>query len=437
VPPETFLGIDVGTSAVKAAAFDADGKVMAAARARLPRLEVHGDAAVQPLGAVLIATEQVVQDVTHGIEPALAALVTQRDTAIALDANEECARDLISWRDGRHRQCESVWDALAAEPGHLPEGPIRVRSLLSFLVERWTGVAAETEGTLSRHLAEPALCRLRQWRGDVDVPCIVSTEEPISTRPGCALPAGIPLFLSSGDKNAELLGAGVTGTSSAGLSLGSAISLGVTVSGGRPEDVPGCVITRAALRDAWNVETGLATGMDGLDVLRKWCGRPDLVPDARWRTDLWMVPTFAGAIDNERATGLIDGMRPSTTIEDLARAWAQGVACELARLMTRIDAAAGPVEELRIHGGGADALWQRLLADVMDLPVRLLTDPWCGARGSVLAALIDSGRQAQAEALMDVAEALLTPAELPDRTIRPSVIRYREHYDSLMKASRA
>jgi sugar (pentulose or hexulose) kinase len=432
---DVHVGIDIGTSAVKVAAFNARGHVIASSRASLPQLNIRGAAATQPLAELVRITERVVRDVAYGASPVLVGLATQRDTAIVLDAEGVPGRDLISWRDVRHVRHGSIWDALAAEPGVLPDGPVRVRSLSSYLAERWTGEAAETEGTRSRHLGAAALDRLRALRSDVDVPRSVGAGEPIAgARDNAPLPRGVPLILSSGDKNAELVGAGVTARARAGISLGSAISLGMMVRGDRPQDIPGAVISAAALADGWNVETGLVVGLQGLDLLRRMSSQPELAPDGRWRTDLWCIPAFAGALDQPRALGMLVGLRETTTASDLARAWAQGVACELARLAPCVEAAGGVIEDVRVYGGGADAGWQRLLADVLDRPVRLVDDPWCGARGALIAALLRRGRPELADALLAEAEATMSDAMMPDAATRARVARYRERYQVLLAA---
>jgi sugar (pentulose or hexulose) kinase len=194
------------------------------------------------------------------------------------------------------------------------------------------------------------------------------------------------------------------------------------------------VISAAALADGWNVETGLVVGLQGLDLLRRMSSQPELAPDGRWRTDLWCIPAFAGALDQPRALGMLVGLRETTTASDLARAWAQGVACELARLAPCVEAAGGVIEDVRVYGGGADAGWQRLLADVLDRPVRLVDDPWCGARGALIAALLRRGRPELADALLAEAEATMSDAMMPDAATRARVARYRERYQVLLAA---
>ena len=432
---DVHVGIDIGTSTVKVAAFNTRGRVIASSRAALPQLNIRGAAATQPLAELVRITERVVGEVARGATPSLVGLVTQRDTVIVLDGAGVPGRDLISWRDVRHVRHGSLWDALAAEPGVLPDGPLSVRSLASYLTERWTGEAAETAGTRPRHFDAPALERLRALRTDIDVPRSVGPGESVAVAHDAApMPAGVPLVLSSGDKNAELVGAGVTAPARAGISLGSAISLGMMVQGGRPQETPGAVISAAALADSWNVETGLVVGLQGLDLLRRLSSQPELAPDARWRTDLWCIPAFAGALDQARAVGMLAGLRETSTAADLARAWAQGVACELARLAPCVEAASGPIEDVRVYGGGADAGWQRLLADILDRPVRLVDDPWCGARGALIAALLMRGRRETADAILAEAEATMSEVIVPDAATRSRVARYRERYQMLLAA---
>ncbi len=427
---DAFLGIDVGTTAAKAALFDAHGEILRAARVRLPALHVNGAIATQPLHALVEQTEDLVCDIVGTAPIRLLALTTQRDTAIVLDAVGSPLGDLVSWRDVRHTQHGTLWDALAIE-GSLPTH-IRVRSLPSYLSERWTGEAVEARGNRPRHQSAAALETLRALDVSFDAPKEVDVGARVGTiRASSRLPSGVALHVTTGDKNAEMLGAGVNSAGIAGLSLGSAISLGIVVNE-RPEAAAGCVLTAAAEAGRWNVETGLLVGVDGLDILRAWYGRPDLEPDPCWRDGLWCVPLFGGAIDRPDARAMLSGLTASTAPGDVARAWAQGVACELARLLPSLERAGGVLSEIRTYGGGAGTLEPSLLADVLDRPVRALDDVWCGARGAVMSALLACGDAERAHTLLASVQDRLAPAYLPDPARRHAVARYRAVYERLI-----
>lgn len=418
------LAIDVGTSAVKAAAFDGAGRVLASAHAPMPPLRRCGAETVQPLVDIERAVDRVAREIAAAGTPALVALTTQRDTALLLDGAGSPLTDLISWRDTRHLRCGSLWAALEDVPG-----TVRVRSLASHLVERWTGRAVETEATRPHHQRDAALDALRARARDVDLPETVAIGTRAGeARDGCALPAGTSVHLTVGDKNAELLGAGIEAPGIAGLSIGSAISLGIAVRGPPPRARPGTVVTRAGVPDTWNVETGLIAGTSVLDRLRTWAARPDLEPDDDWRPDLWCVPLPAGGLDEPSATGVLAGLTESTSPGDLVRAWAQGVACELAHLLPLLTADHAMPLELRVLGGGADGTWARLLADVLGIPTRTARGA-CGPRGALLCVRLHEGDAGGAAALRGGIE--LSPSIRPAPARAADLTRYLDRYARL------
>lgn len=433
----TRLGIDVGTSGVKVAAFDDDGTVIRAVRAPMPPLHTEGRAVTQDCGAVIDTIENAVRDVADALDtaPAFAALCVQRDTAVLLDARLRPVTDLVSWRDSRYIEYGTLWDALAARMPETLRDARRARSLTSLLTERWTNFAVETPGTKPRHLADDAGRRLRRLLPHADVPLEIDVAAASGrTHLDVALPAGIPLHPTSGDKNAELLGAGVREPGVAGLSLGSAISLGTVVPGVYPESGPGRVITHAALPDAWNVETGLLFGMTTLDEWRRETGIADLAPAPDWEWDLRFVPESAGALDGQAVAATMDGIDEDTAPARACRAWAQGVACELARLLPCLERDA-PIRTITLYGGAADTTWQRLFADVLDRPVRLLQDPWCGARGAVAAVLLASAQTEAADRLLHSGTG--KPVEPPaDHALRQRITRYRAGWERLLEEAR-
>ncbi|MBA3346728.1 MAG: hypothetical protein H0T44_15735 [Gemmatimonadales bacterium] len=289
-----YVGVDVGTSAVKVAAFDGRGELLEAVRRPMPGLELSGEAAVQPLEGCVEAVNGALSGLALPENlRRFVALTTQRDTALLADAEGRALTPLISWRDRREQRYGSLWDALAAETAAVIEQARVVRSLTSELSLRWTGRSAETTESLPRHLSDCAAERL-------DAVCGRRIRRPEMVELGTGagrLPGGPPLHLTAGDKNCELLGNGVLHPGTAGLSLGSAVSLGVAVQGSRPDAAAGVVVTPAAFAGGWNVETGLPVGMQAEQMWNDWLAgeltlEPSLLPG------LWCLPFFA-----ERSTG--------------------------------------------------------------------------------------------------------------------------------------
>lgn len=436
------IGLDVGTTAVKAAAFAADGELIARARGSLPPVVTDGPRATQDVRGVVESATGILVELLATLARDSAgpvrfvALTTQRDTVVVVDGDSVPVSDLVSWRDRRWLTAPSLWDALAAEG---EEPPVAVRSLTSLLTEAWTGHAAESAATLPRDLRGSPRERLRALAGHaVDLPDML----PVGASVGVLrLPAArsAPLHVTSGDKNCELLGGGVRGPEVAGLSLGTAISLGTLVGEAgalavSTEDAaPGVVRTPAALAGRWNVEVGLIGAWDALALAEGIADGEG--PASQLNTDVFCVPYFDGALDAPGARPAFAGLTLETDPRTLLQAWAQGVVGELRRMRPALERAAGETLARVVLSGGnaAPRGWAGLVASGLSLPVFTTGDAWAGARGAVLAVLEACGEPAAPEA----------PVE-SDRgpVVRPSgspvlAMEYYKAWDRLASEARA
>lgn len=390
-----LVGIDVGTSSAKAAAFDPTGRVVARVRLAMPPLLRRRGGVVQSAREVRAAANGALEALEAECGGwSRIALTCQRDTFLLVDRRGRPATDLVSWRDQRAASGRPLVDLLLDEldvrdgpggagPGGSDDGTaLRARSLASWLTEVWTGRAAETSATWPRHLSGESRERVVDRLGVEALP----DEVPVGGVAGER--NGAPLHPTSGDKNCELLAAGATGER-AGLSLGSAISLGVAAAG-EIRARPGIVVSPAAVAGRHDVETGLAVGVDGGERIARLVGLPPTrPPDPAWRTVPLCVPWLGRALDGAGEGLTFEGVAEHTTPADLHQAWAQGVVAELARLRPSLERAAGTeVREIVLYGGAAGGGWPDLVAGGTDLPVRPIDDPWLGARGAVLSSLL-------------------------------------------------
>lgn len=387
LPSSPAVGLDVGTTSVKAAVWRVgpdglDGlQDLPAATARLPLPPVQHwqGLPVQDVEGVARVAEAALEALDLAGLDLNVAFTTQRDTLLLVDAVGRPLTPLLSWRERRHlADAESRQWLLSSAAPEVGDGPDPPRPLP---LEQWL---------------------LHRWRSGIPVPGLRGT---------------IPVY-AGGDKNCEYLALGATPhrPSRAVISLGSAISLGVAMAAKHPPvPVPGTVITPAAgsaasgaQRGAWNVETGILSGMPGLEEaaalagVEAWGG-----PIPATSEDAWIcIPWFGGALDNPDARGGVwlaapsgsvrtdpSGPRapglPGLTPPRLARVWAQGVAAELARLAPRVEQVTGvSIRDVRVTGGGVargGQVWAELFRAALRRPVRVVDDPWAGCRGALMA----------------------------------------------------
>lgn len=352
-----MIALDLGTSRLKALHTDTGKTAVVPA----PPLQHREGTVTQALPALLDAVDQLLDALWD--RPAPVVLTAQRDTVVVGD-------HLVSWRDPRGRN-GAFWDVVPPEQ--------EACSLVGAVLRHWTGTASETSATWPSRLLG-AERRLLQERGGS-----LARELPLGVAAGEV--RGMPVFPTAGDKNCELLAQRVGG-SVAGVSLGTAITLGTTVSEGAG---PAVVPSRSARPGHIDLETGLLVGLsavqqlDWLPLDRPWGPRTDL--------PLWL-PHFAGALDGP-AEPVILGLQPHHTRQDLASAWALGVVSELVRLRPFLERAAGTsIERLHVAGGASeDPHWLQLLADGFDAPVVGWSGGFAGCRGALDAHLLQTGQE--------------------------------------------
>lgn len=101
-----WIGVDVGTTGVRAIAYEASGVSRAAAEAFYPLRTPHPDRAEERPSEIRAATEQVVRKVADALRhqgriPSGIALSTVMHSLIPLDAAKAPLADMQTWADSR------------------------------------------------------------------------------------------------------------------------------------------------------------------------------------------------------------------------------------------------------------------------------------------------------------------------------------------------
>jgi xylulokinase len=181
--------------------------------------------------------------------------------------------------------------------------------------------------------------------------------------------------------------------------------------GGGPQDEWGRAAD-AALADAGHVKPGA----DGLVFLPYLAGE---------RTPLW----------DDRARGVLFGLRAEHGRAHIARAVLEGVAFSLRHVADVLREAGGRIDELRVTGGQSrGALWNRIKADVFGVPVTVPAVTEGALLGEAMLAAIGAGLVSDAVAAADRFVRIAERIE-PDPTHAPVYAEryatYRELYPRL------
>jgi len=422
-----FIGIDLGTSGVKALLLDRQGQVRAVATQPLtierphPRWseqapEAWWAATVAAVDQLLLeaSAAQIDADTIEAI-----GLTGQMHGATLLDAAGEVLRPAILWNDGRSdAECRELEAAVPnfhaltgnlAMPGftapkilwvrrHEPQIYARIAKVLlpkDYLRYRLSGDFAtdpsDAAGTLWLDVAQRdwsasllAACGLRREQMPVLVEGNRITgrlDQTLAQRWGMRQ---VPVVAGGGDNAAGAVGVGIVRPGQAMLSLGTS-GVYFAVSDGFLSN-PGSAVHSFchALPRTWHLMSVMLNAAGCLDFTARLSAYPDvaaLLADAQQASarhtaaSPWFLPYLAGERtphNNVHAKGAFYGLAGDTTRADLANATLEGVGFALLDGIEALHASGLVPDEITVIGGGSrSAYWTQMLADIIGRPLTL------------------------------------------------------------------
>jgi len=433
-----IVGIDAGTSVVKAAAFSQKGQVLAVEGQRVKLHSPRPDHTEQDIEETLAAVGEVVRAVVRRSgEPVDAIGITgQGDGLWLMDEEGRPVRPAITWLDARANSVAKEWmssglfGTLFRKNGNVmfPGSPAPIMVALKrsepeslehaatasyckdVILQRLTGERA----TDASDASEPFLdLETREYDPELLQLCGLEDCEhllaPIDPSPGlmrplCArgaeltgLPEGTSVHNGPFDLPATAIGAGVTQIGEGVVILGTTLACQVLTDRPEPgDDEPGGQTLCALEPDRWLRAMPAMVGTASLDWALSLFGvkhveLEDILAESPFGArGVTALPFFSTS--GERAPfvdpfarGQASGMSLSTTRADLVRAVCEGVAYAARNCLE----AAGLTGEIAICGGGSESrAWRQMLADVLHKPLRIARKPEVGARGAAMATLI-------------------------------------------------
>jgi glycerol kinase len=281
-----LLGIDEGTSAVKAILFDTDLRPVAEARRLKPLAHPQPGWVEQDPEAIVTAVVEAVAELLDGADDEVVAcgLDHQGESVLAWDSSTgEPITPVVTWQDKRSQEvldrleADGIADEVRERSG-MPLDPYFSAGKLTWLLEHDEGVArARDAGTLRLGTVDSFLCE-RLGAG-------FATDPSTASRTQLGAPEFDPRLLEIYGVPAEALPA----------IADTAGDLGTLSHPSWPVDLPlraRCVDQQAALAGAGCVEPGLAKATYGTGVFvlaHAGDQRPEpaggLLPTVAWRVD--------------------------------------------------------------------------------------------------------------------------------------------------------
>lgn len=412
-----YLGLDLGTSSLKAVVIDSAGRLVAVQSVSLKTQSPH------PLWV-----EQEPEDWWQAALAVLRQLATKIDLrelkaiglaghmhgAVLLDGEGQVIRPCILWNDGRSAaECEQLESALpdlqqrsgnVAMPGftapkllwvknHEPDAFARVRMVLlpkDYLRYRLTGRyvsdLSDAAGTL---WLDPAR---RDWDEGLlgatglsrsNMPDLVEGSRVSGQLSQAAAEAlglnRVPVAGGAGDNAAGAIGVGVTRPGQGFISLGTSGVYFVVSEAHKSAPEHTVHAFCHCLPERWHQMSVMLSAASSLD----WWARlqeadvttllAEVETAAKTVTDVTFMPYLTGERtphNDPLARAQFFGMTARTRRSDMTLAILEGVACSIADGEAALLAAGTPLDDISLIGGGARSrLWRQIITDVLQRPL--------------------------------------------------------------------
>lgn len=410
-----FLGIDIGTSAVKAVLVDETGALAGEASSVLDASRPHAmwseqdpddwwDAANRTVLAFDVEQRRAVRGI---------GLAGQMHGATLLDGSDRPLRPAILWNDGRsHDECAELEaaeprareiTANMAFPGftapklqwvrkHEPDVFEATRTVLlpkDYVRLKMSGDkatdASDASGTLWLDVAN------RRWSNEMLAACGLDEKHMPRLYEGVEVTGSlradiargwdmdeVPIAAGAGDNAAAAIGAGVVADGDAFISLGTSGVSFVATDRLRPDPDNGLHAFCHALPDRWHQMSVMLSAASSLDwAANLLCMDVTELIDCARRADARATPIFLPYLTGERtphadphAKAVFFGMTANTDAAELARSVLDGVAMALRDGLDLIVESGSRVDSFTVVGGGSrSGYWGELIAAALQRPL--------------------------------------------------------------------
>jgi xylulokinase len=417
-----YLGLDAGTSAVKALLVDAEQRVVAQASRSYPISRPQPAWSEQDPRDWVAATEAVIGALRREAPAAVAAvkaigLSGQMHSAVLLGKDMAVLRPAMLWNDARGREeCTALArdvpglatiTGVQPMPGftaakllwiraHQPEVFGRVAHVL--LAKDY--VRLHLTGELASDMSDAAGTQLfdqarRRWSPEVLAAVGIAhsamprlhegTEVSGQLRRDVAerlgLPAGIPVAAGGGDGGTGAVGVGCIDNGEGFISLGTAAVYVVAANRYAPKPETMLHDFAHAVPGRWFQMAGMLNGASAVSSMLAALGETDIDGILRAVEERYSGPSrllFLPYLTGERtphnnpdARGVFFGLDPETEKTDVVQAVLEGVAFSLRDAAVCLEAADSACHSPGFIGGGSRSrFWAKLIADATGLTLR-------------------------------------------------------------------
>jgi xylulokinase len=470
----TLVGIDVGTTGVKAIAVSPEGAVLATATRAYALSTPRPGWAEQGPDEWWTAAEAALAEVSAGRDVRGIGLSGQMHGLVVLDAADRVIRPAILWNDQRTAaECVEIEervgrDRLVELTGnraltgftapkllwlrrHEPESYARIARVMLpkdyvrlRLTGEWAIDAADASGTLLFDVAG------RRWSDEVvdalELPRAWLPPVLESPEQAGATSAGVPVAAGAGDQPAAALGVGIDRPGPVSVVLGTSGVVLAALPAYEHDPAGGVHAFCHAVPGAWQAMGVMLSAAGSLEWFRDRLAAGTSFEALDAEADAWPPGAegllFAPYLAGERtphadpdARGAFVGLQLRHDRGALVRAVLEGVAFGLRDALDAVRSVGVEPTVGRASGGGARSpLWLRIVASALDLPIELTESEEGSAFGAALLGGVAGG------VFADVHDAVARCVRIR-RVVEPDAVwrdtyagllpRYRDAYPAL------
>lgn len=474
-----YIGVDLGTSAVKLLLMDSEGKIRKIVSKEYPLFFPHpGWSEQKPedwFAQSMAGIKELISECDKN-EVAGISFGGQMHGLVALDKEDKVIRPAILWNDGRTgeetdylnqeigKDKLSEYTANIAFAGftapkilwmkkHEPENFERICKIMlpkDYLAYCLSGSFCTDVSDASGMLLMDV--KNRCWSKEMMEICGIKAEqlpklyesyEVVGTlKPEIAEELGlskeVKVIAGAGDNAAAAVGTGTVGDGMCNISLGTSGTIFISSkSFGVDENnalhsfahsdgsyhLMGCMLSAASCNKWWSEEilktTDFAAEQAGITKLGE--------------NQVFYLPYLMGERsphNNPDARAMFIGMSMDTTREDMTQAVLEGVTFGLRDSLEVAKSLGIKIERTKICGGGAKSpLWKRILANIMNLKVDVIESEEGPALGGAMLAAVGCGEYPDVETIAKKVVKVVDTVE-PEPEL---VAKYEERYQKFRK----
>ena len=471
-----YIGVDLGTSAVKLLLVDGQGAILNSVSKEYPLIFPQPGWCEQEPAEWWRACTEGIQELLRGVDASRVAGIGcggQMHGLVVLDDKDQVIRPTILWNDGRtEKQVQylnetigkktiSQYTANIAFAGFTapkllwmrenePENFARIAKIMlpkDYINYRLTGVHccdySDASGILLLDVQHkrwsPEMLEICQVREE-QLPRLYESYEVVGTlTPEAAKAWGLPetvrVIAGAGDNAAAAVGTGTVKDGSCNISLGTSGTIFIASDkfGVDPYNALHSfahanghyhlmgVVLSAASCNKWLCDEILQT--------KDYAGeQKDITEDRLGRNPVFFLPYLMGErspINDVNARGTFVGLSMDTQRRDIVQAVLEGVAFAIRDSYEIAKALNIPIRSSKLCGGGGKSpLWRKIMANVLGLPIEVPVAEEGPGYGGAMLAMVGCGAYESVEACADALVKVKAVVE-PDPAL---TARYEEQY---------